>query len=950
MKMMDATFEKGNFFTSEIDVVGGGGVSKFRWSSAVLIVVLVAAQVSAVEGSVAVAAGCPAVVNGVVTPVPASGDVLAGCNLQSANLAGLNLRGVDFTNADLFNANLTGANVASARFRGANLSLAKFASSNMAGVSSGDVIGAPSSLPSEWEIAHGYLMGPGADLSAVNFSWCDQSAYGWKPLSTTSLAGADFSRAVLDQCRLADGYGGASSFEGAKFVSASLFGTSLLFTTLKNADFTDASLRGTNFMQSSLSGARFSGALWDGVILEGGDLAGADFSGCDCKDNTEVWTYRLPFPLLPDGFFFWVKENQGSVVRGAFYGPGVRWRNDNFAGRDFTSFNFSQMDFENSDFSGANLTATNFSSSSLQTVVLTNANVSGADFTNASLWGVRSGGLIGSPVRLPVSWATRGGYLLGPGADLSSTNFVTLDFSGLDLSEANLSNVLLDDVNLEGVSLAKAQLTEIQSRGLSGTPSELPGGWKLLKGYLVGPAANLAGTNLEGVDLSSVNLAQANLNGVKSGGILGTPSALPPNWLLRNGYLVGPGADLTGANLNGADLTGANLNGADLTGANLNGVKSGGILGTPRLPPNWLLGNGYLLGPDAQLAGADLAGVDLSELDLSGVSSGDVTIDSSTLLPTYWRWMDGYLLGPAANLANAQLADSYLLSSKDYPLSLKGANLIGADLSNAIFTGIDLSGADLSDANLTSTQFRNSNLSNVVLSNALVDNTRWSGSTCPDSYVAEAHENSLCPSRIDKALKSHSLTSSILYPFRDNYYDETRIRVASYYETFGAVRVYSSTGVLIRSWALNSSSQWDLQWTGKDSNDRVAAPGSYQLKIYLSVNGEFREAANRWLTIRKSQTSITSLRRSARTVYQGGDPMVLQVAVALPSTGTLKIKSGSRVVRTFQLPIKRSWSVRFNGRFATGKRMPTGNYTAVVTVKGGEGTARSSSTTLRISR
>ena len=41
------------------------------------------------------------------------------------------------------------------------------------------------------------------------------------------------------------------------------------------------------------------------------------------------------------------------------------------------------------------------------------------------------------------------------------------------------------------------------------------------------------------------------MDGVSSGGVIGTPASLPPNWFLWNGYLIG-----SGANLSGADLTG----------------------------------------------------------------------------------------------------------------------------------------------------------------------------------------------------------------------------------------------------------------------------------------------------------------------------------------------------------------------------------------------------------
>ena len=40
-----------------------------------------------------------------------------------------------------------------------------------------------------------------------------------------------------------------------------------------------------------------------------------------------------------------------------------------------------------------------------------------------------------------------------------------------------------------------------------------------------------------------------------------------------NGYIIGPGADLTGLDLTGVDLTDVDLTGVDLTGAIVDGTK-----------------------------------------------------------------------------------------------------------------------------------------------------------------------------------------------------------------------------------------------------------------------------------------------------------------------------------------------------------------------------------------
>ena len=194
----------------------------------------------------------------------------------------------------------------------------------------------------------------------------------------------------------------------------------------------------------------------------------------------------------------------------------------------------------------------------------------------------------------------------------------------------------------------------MSSGSIVGTPTSLPAPWKLVSGYLIGPTANLtdaalSGANLSGVALTGATLTGATLNNVSSGGITGTPASLPAPWKLVNGYLIGPAANLTGANLTGANLTSATLTGATITGANLQGstltkVSSGSIIGTPvALPPAWRLIKGYLIGPGATLKGAALASAPLSgttlttanlkgaNLKKANLSSADMTGANLTL-------------------------------------------------------------------------------------------------------------------------------------------------------------------------------------------------------------------------------------------------------------------------------------------------------------------------------
>ena len=51
------------------------------------------------------------------------------------------------------------------------------------------------------------------------------------------------------------------------------------------------------------------------------------------------------------------------------------------------------------------------------------------------------------------------------------------------------------------------------------------------------------------VALTNADLTDTNLTGVSSGGITSNPGALPTNWQLIQGYLIGPGANLSGGSL-----------------------------------------------------------------------------------------------------------------------------------------------------------------------------------------------------------------------------------------------------------------------------------------------------------------------------------------------------------------------------------------------------------------
>ena len=345
----------------------------------------------------------------------------------------------------------------------------------------------------------------------------------------------------------------------------------------------------------------------------------------------------------------------------------------NLAGANLSSSNLSGADLSRADLAGDELTGATLSGAKLvgadvSRANLSGANIAGADLSGAQAFQVSSGNLTGVPTGLPKGFSLVEGYLVGPGADLAQASLTGGDLAEANLLGADLSGANLSGASLLGTKLAGAELTNVVSGAITGTPASLPSSWSFVDGYLVGPGADLSGADftdesLFGLDLQGVDLARAVLDGASSGDITGTPSALPAQWVLENGYLLGPTANLSGASLSGLDLQGI-----DLAGATLTNVASGGVSGTPSsLPTGWFVLSGYLLGPGADLIDADLAGVDLSQASLGGAD-------------------------------------------------LAGANLAGADLSQASLGGADLAGAVLSAANMTSAELSAANLSEADLS------------------------------------------------------------------------------------------------------------------------------------------------------------------------------------------------------------------------------------------
>lgn len=327
-------------------------------------------------------------------------------------------------------------------------------------------------------------------------------------------------------------------------VAANLDGAFLANADLSGANLTKASLWTSNLYFTNLSGANLTGAYLNQVWLSSTDLTNATLTGADLS-LAKFYPYNSAGQLLP-----------GAALAGA----DMSHANLTYAG--LSHEDLSSTTLTGASMSGADLSYANASGALLTGVDLTNADMSFADFsyqdfTTISFWGPN---YTQAPNLLHANLA---------GANLSSKSLVDSDMrwsnlSGAALAAADLSGADLYGSNASGASMASALLNGADLRASNLAGADLT-------------KADLTGALLYGSTLSGTNLTAALMTRVTSGGVVGSPAALPPGWMVANGNLVGPGAwlqnmDLSGAQLAGVDLTEANLTGVTFAGADLTGA------------------------------------------------------------------------------------------------------------------------------------------------------------------------------------------------------------------------------------------------------------------------------------------------------------------------------------------------------------------------------------------
>ncbi len=567
-------------------------------------------------------------------------------------------------------------------------------------------------LPTNWSEVMGYLVGPGVDLSNLDFHGAN-------------FDGVDLSGANLEN----------SKFEQALFINSDLSESNLKFTNFSSAKFENVDISNSNLEASQLNLLEFTN-----VDISNSNFAGTSLSNTSLS-NVKGFGFDASIPL-PSGWY---------VRSGFIVGPSANLEGANLLGVNLNGINLGSAKLSKVRSSGIIGTPTALPkdwvlrrgmllgpSANLSNSQIVSLNLDGLNLESANFSGLASSGLTGSPIALPENWVLKSGRLFGPEANFSRADLSNLDLSGLNLAKSifsgsNLAGANLSFSNLHQANLSSANLTGVKAVGVVGTPLQLPGGYKFFRSCILGPRLILDTCDLTGLNLDGISLAGSTFIDVRSGLITGTPNSMPNDFELMNGYLVGPGVNLSNADLSNLYFGAINLEGANLTGANFQGSIVT-IRGTPSyLPDNWKVttnsdGLKFLMGPGVRLSDMSLRGTNLSNIDLSGanldnISSGQIT-GTPAALPDGWKIAKGFLIGPRASL---RLSESEV------------GDLQNVDLSGMTLSGLKAEGVDLSSSQIINTLIQESNFKESQLRNINFSGTSFIGTDLRDANLTSAN-------------------------------------------------------------------------------------------------------------------------------------------------------------------------------------------------------------------
>ena len=620
---------------------------------------------------------------------------LSGADLSGLDLSNLNLSHVNFENAIMAGTNLSNTNLGSANLKGLKLNVAK------------PIVGFPA-LPSGYQLINGIIIGQNIIMYAENLlSYANLSNLNFSNIEIgySTFYGIDFSNSDFTNSYVINSTFENCIFSGANVTNTSFAGTNFIGVRISSPlTGQPASIPGYNNVPFSLINGYFIGPTMDlrRANLSGLNLSNINMNNANITDAnmTGVMTGGITGPLImspmwkltTNGYLLCPGSNLSNLDSSVFYG--VMATNLDLTGVNFENTKLDSAIFDNSKFINANLNNASISSS-----------FRGVDFTNAKLTNIN----ITAP------------YNNNNGFNVKSIDFTNAILTGADVTGSNLygayfqgntcpviggnsgtiypDGIVCDNGYIFGlISSPTGYYYKYNTHNLTGVSLNIFSDLSLYDHSY----ANFTRSNFSGVNISNLNFENAIFTGVVSGGTTGQNYTLPTDWSVRNGYLIGPTANLSNANLSGSyfDLNGTNLSGANLAGAYLYEQKLiGANLTGATLSISTGIGSGEFLSANfknANLNGAILSGVIINGavLDFENVSFDNANFTGADFRGATFNGAYGTgIIGVPQFVSGYAVINGSLLGPSVY---LQGATFKNSP--NLIGIGLDLTGANFTYA------------------------------------------------------------------------------------------------------------------------------------------------------------------------------------------------------------------------------------------------------------
>lgn len=470
-------------------------------------------------------------------------------NYSNVEISGVDLSAYDMSGSDFTNAVITNVTINSAtNLRNATLT----------GVTSRNIVGTTSNLPTGWVITNGAFVNQITttltNYGDISLNTLDSPytitaptspsngafTYTSSNTSVATVSGAIFTlvgagtttvtisqaislpyldaSATIVMTVVAVNYDGQQktglTLTNKNFEAASCIGTNFSNTNLSGSNFTNAVLRGANLTNATMTGATLtgvdmSGANFTGATLTNATMTNASLSGATMTGIVTGNITNLVTAILPSGYY----AKNGYIV-----GPYV-----SLASAVLTNQNLSNISLQGVNLNGASLSGATMTNTDLSGATFTNINVAGLNMASVTLTNIVTGGLTGgSTVTLPTNMFVAGGYIVGPNmrlisADLSGQSMISRNLTNANLTNANLTNVDFSGATLTGVSFTGATLSNCNmlNANIAGITFSALQCAQLLKNPLNKNIASISSgiTNLQPTDIASIvpSIPQAEL-------------------------------------------------------------------------------------------------------------------------------------------------------------------------------------------------------------------------------------------------------------------------------------------------------------------------------------------------------------------------------------------------------------------------------------------------------